>query len=395
LEGGSAVDAKLLRLCPGWYGREIVVREQTPTTRLEQAAAILAAGGLVAFPTETVYGLGADATNKEAVAEIFRLKGRPADHPLIVHLPNAAGLGRWAAVVPESARRLAEAFWPGPLTLILKRQVWVPDALTGGQETVGLRVPAHPLALALLGRFGGGVAAPSANRFGRVSPTTAAHVRAEFGAALPVLDGGACEVGLESTILDLSGTSPRLLRPGAISAAQLEAVLSGPVLTAASATAPRVPGSLKSHYAPQTPTLLLEDGAKVSRDTDAVLARRPQRGAAARWLTLPDDPAGYGYRLYAALRELDALGCSRILIEVVPETPVWAAVRDRLGRAATPVDPAAIQTTEMPSAATTDTITTDTDTITASDTLSKKTPSKEALSKQTSFKETQAEETHG
>lgn len=374
--------------------------KKAPTLSLEQAAAILAGGGLVAFPTETVYGLGADAANEAAVAKIFRLKGRPADHPLIVHLPNAAGLGRWAAEVPESARRLAAAFWPGPLTLILKRQAWVSDAVTGAQATVGLRVPAHPLALALLECFGGGVAAPSANRFGRVSPTTAAHVRAEFGAALPLLDGGACEVGLESTILDLSGTSPRLLRPGAISAAQLEAVLLEPVLTTASlttasVTAPRVPGSLKSHYAPQTPTFLLEDGAKVSRDTDAVLARRPQRGAAARWLTLPDDPARYGHRLYAALRELDALGCACILIEAVPETPAWAAVRDRLGRAATPVDQGAIQTTETASAATTDT-----DTITASDTLSKKTPSKEALpketpSKQTSFKETQAEETHG
>lgn len=387
----------MLRRCcgrgPGWYGREIVVCEKAPTLSLEQAAAILAGGGLVAFPTETVYGLGADAANEAAVAKIFRLKGRPADHPLIVHLPSAAGLGRWAAEVPESARRLAAAFWPGPLTLILKRQAWVSDAVTGAQATVGLRVPAHPLALALLECFGGGVAAPSANRFGRVSPTTTAHVRAEFGAALPLLDGGACEVGLESTILDLSGTSPRLLRPGAISAAQLEVVLLEPVLTTASlttasATTPRVSGSLKSHYAPQTPTLLLEDGAEVSRDTDAVLSRRPQRGAAARWLTLPDDPAAYGHRLYAALRELDALGCSRILIEAVPETPAWAAVRDRLGRAATPVDPAAIQTAETASAATTDTVTTDTVTtdtnaVTASDTLPKKTPSKKIPSEET------------
>ena len=181
----------------------------------------LAAGELVAFPTETVYGLGADAANAEALARVFRLKGRPSDHPLIVHLARAALLGDWAADVPETAWRLAETFWPGPLTLILKRQPWVLDALTGAQDTIGLRVPAHPLALALLTRFGGGVAAPSANRFGHISPTTAAHVRAEFGDAVPVLDGGACAVGLESTILDLSGEVPRVLRPGAVSKAAL------------------------------------------------------------------------------------------------------------------------------------------------------------------------------
>lgn len=313
-----------------------MTRQPAPFTDLEQAVAILKRGGLVAFPTETVYGLGADAANARAVGEIFRLKGRPADHPLIVHMSGAAQLDRWAADPPASARLLAGAFWPGPLTLVLKRRAWVPGVVTGAQATVGLRVPSHPVALALLERFGGGLAAPSANRFGRVSPTTAAHVRTEFGVALPVLDGGPCAVGLESTILDLSGNAPRVLRPGVISATELEAVLQQPLVTGTAAS-PRVSGSLKSHYAPQTETHLVDDVTPYSLETDAVLARRPQTSAAARWLALPADPAAYGHLLYAALRELDASGSTRILIERPPETPDWAAVRDRLGRAATPL----------------------------------------------------------
>jgi len=304
---------------------------------VEQAAAILAAGGLVAFPTETVYGLGTDATDERAVAEIFRLKGRPVDHPLIVHLPDPAQLGVWAREVPEHARRLAATFWPGPLTLILKRQAWVPGVVTGTQDTVGLRVPSHPLALALLRRFGGGVAAPSANRFGRVSPTTAAHVRAEFGAAVPVLDGGPCAVGLESTILDLSGDAPRVLRPGAVSAAALEAVLLEPLTAGGERPVPRVSGSLESHYAPQTPTYLVGAATGVSRADDAVLARRAQAAEAACWLALPDEPGAFGRALYAALRDLDVSGCARILVEAPPATPPWEAVRDRLRRAAIPL----------------------------------------------------------
>ena len=319
-----------------------------PTAPLttEQAALSLKRGGVVAFPTETVYGLGADATNGAAVREIFRLKGRPLSHPVIVHVWDAAQLKRWAKHLPEVVWPLAEAFWPGPLTLILERQPWVGDVLTGGQRTVGVRVPAHPVALALLERFGGGVAAPSANRFGRISPTTAEHVRAEFGDRVPVLDGGAAAVGLESTILDLSslgsgGGAPRILRPGAISAARLEAVLQRPILQGTEKlsreeqdeTVPRVSGSLKSHYAPQTPAFLLTNAALESLETDAVLSRRLQASAAQTWLTLPGDPEGYARALYAALRDLDASGAARILIEAVPETPVWAAVRDRLARA--------------------------------------------------------------
>ena len=323
----------------------------------ERAALSLKRGGVVAFPTETVYGLGADALNEGAVRQVFQLKGRPADHPVIVHLPDVTQLEKWAKI-PGVVWPLAEAFWPGPLTLILERQPWVGDVVTGGQETVGVRVPAHPVALALLRRFGGGVAAPSANRFGCISPTTAEHVRAEFGSAVPILDGGAADVGLESTILDLSslgcglgsgGGAPRILRPGAVSAAMLEAVLQLSVLQGTEKqkpstenqgkTVPRVSGSLKSHYAPQTPAFLLTDAALESLETDAVLSRRSQVSAAQTWLTLPTDPEGYARLLYAALRELDASGATRILIEAVPETPVWAAVRDRLARATASAEP--------------------------------------------------------
>ena len=319
----------------------------------EGAALTLKRGGVVAFPTETVYGLGADATNDAAVKEIFRLKGRPLSHPVIVHVPDAAQLERWAKNVPAAAWLLAEAFWPGPLTLILERQPWVSDVLTGAQATVGVRVPAHLVALELLERVGGGVAAPSANRFGHISPTTAEHVRAEFGDRVPVLDGGAAAVGLESTILDLTGI-PRILRPGAVSAARLEAVLQMPVLQnivlqstnlqpeaslreklPSEQTVPRVSGSLKSHYAPHTPAFLLTDVSQQSRATDAVLSRRPQVSAAHVWLTLPADPEGYAHDFYASLRALDTSGATRILIEAVPDTPVWAAVRDRLTRATT------------------------------------------------------------
>ena len=309
---------------------EAATATELPT--LARAAATLKRGGVVAFPTETVYGLGADAANEDAVREVFRLKGRPAAHPVIVHLPSVAQLEKWADAIPETAWRLAEAFWPGPLTLVLARQPWVSDVLTGAQATVGVRVPAHPLALALLEQFGGGVAAPSANRFGHVSPTTAEHVRAEFGDALPVLDGGAARVGLESTILDLSGDTPRILRPGAVSEAALKEVLQVPVLDTA-ATSPRVSGSLKRHYAPQTPAFLLVDASVWSRETDAVLSRKLQASVAKVWLTLPDEPEGYAQALYAALRDLDASGAARILIETVPESPPWTAVRDRLMRA--------------------------------------------------------------
>ena len=305
---------------------------------VQRAAEILRAGGLVAFPTETVYGLGADAKNPNALKKIFAAKGRPADHPLIVHLPSAQLLEAWVREIPAEAHALAEAFWPGPLTLVFRRAPSVPDEVTGGQETVALRVPAHPLAQALLQAFGSGVAAPSANRFGRISPTTAAHVRAELGERVDmILDGGPCQVGLESTIVDVSGGEPRLLRPGGVPLSALRAVLGREVLPAAAAS-PRVSGSLESHYAPRTRAQLVDeyDAAVPWPAPLGVLARRskPEGAEVARWLELPDDPDAYGQRLYAGLRELDEAGLALILIERVPESEAWLAVRDRLQRAA-------------------------------------------------------------
>lgn len=308
---------------------------------VERAVAVLRAGGLVAFPTETVYGLGADASNGRAVARIFAAKGRPADHPVIVHLAEAGQLPQWARRVPEAARRLAAAFWPGPLTLILPRAAGVLDVVTGGQDSVGIRVPSHPVAQALLRGFGGGIAAPSANRFGRISPTRAEHVRAELGDAVDlVLEGEAPAVGIESAIVDLSGARPALLRPGMLGAAALEAVLGEP-LAAPAADAPRASGTLAAHYAPRTPLRLVAPGA-LERELAAagagvaVLARRaaPPGARALVWRAAPPDAGGYARDLYASLRELDAAGASCILVEAPPEGPPWAAVRDRLARAA-------------------------------------------------------------
>ncbi|EYR61794.1 translation factor Sua5, partial [Actinotalea ferrariae CF5-4] len=245
-------------------------------TDAEVAAAVAALrrGELVAFPTETVYGLGADARDPDAVAKVFAAKGRPADHPLIVHLARAEQLDDWAVDVPEEARRLADRFWPGPLTLILRRHPLVPTAVTGGQDTIGLRVPRHPVAHALLEAFGGGVAAPSANRFGRVSPTTRERVVAELGDVVgTVLEGGDCEVGLESTIVDLSGDRPRLLRPGGISSAELAEVLEA-APTREGTGAPRTPGRLPSHYAPTTPVRVVDRDALDDAVAGAVEAGR-------------------------------------------------------------------------------------------------------------------------
>jgi len=311
---------------------------------IEHAVAVLRSGGLVAFPTETVYGLGADASNAEAVARIFAVKGRPASHPLIVHLPDAVQVANWARDVPEAARKLARRFWPGPLTLILRRAQSVSDAVTGGQDTVALRVPSHPVALQLLGRFGGGIAAPSANRHGRVSATTAEHVRHEFGEAIDcVLDGGETDVGIESTIVDLSGPTPMLLRPGWIGPAELEEVL-GVAPAAAAADAPRAPGTLAKHYAPQTTLivmefdLLMELAATLTRVGKRVAAlamtdRRPVHEGLT-WITAPSDPAAYAHTLYANLRELDEAGCETILVERPPQGAEWMAINDRLTRAA-------------------------------------------------------------
>jgi L-threonylcarbamoyladenylate synthase len=314
-------------------------------TEVSRAAALLRAGELVAFPTETVYGLGADASNPQAVARIFAAKGRPADHPLIVHLPDASHLDRWAVDIPETAHTLAAAFWPGPLTLILKRHPSVSDAITGGQETVGLRVPNHPLALQLLREFDGGVAAPSANRFGRVSPTTAAHVREDLGDAVAlILDGGPCAVGIESTILDLSGGDARILRPGMLDAEALAGVLGAPPFVGGTQEAPRVSGSLEAHYAPQTPLRLVEvktlgEFAQLALDAGksvAVLSAGapPLSHERLNWCTAATDPEHYAHDLYARLRELDTSRCDLILVAAPPADHRWNAVADRLRRAA-------------------------------------------------------------
>jgi len=311
---------------------------------IEQAVAVLREGGLVAFPTETVYGLGADASNPLAVRKLFEAKGRPATHPVIVHLADTVQLANWAREIPPAAQRLAKKFWPGPLTLILRRAPQVSDLVTGGQETVAVRVPSNPVAQRLLARFGDGIAAPSANRHGRVSATTAEHVRREFGTAVDcVLDGGAAQVGIESAIVDLSRGSPALLRPGSISAAEIESVL-GVSLVAHAGDAPRAPGTLAAHYAPQTPLMLtegdlaLELAASLLRQGKrvAVLAYSAHRSVlqGLEWIAAPRDAAGYAHELYASLRRLDELGCDAILVEKPPQTPAWAAINDRLARAA-------------------------------------------------------------
>ncbi len=312
---------------------------------IEEAARRLAAGELVAFPTETVYGLGADAASERAIAAVYRTKGRPPDHPLIVHVPGAAQAAWWAHW-DARAQRLADAFWPGPLTLILRRRDGAPGFACGGQASIGLRAPAHPVARALLAAFaalgGHGVAAPSANRFGRVSPTRASHVLDDLGADAPlVLDGGPCEVGVESTIVELTLERPVLLRPGGIGAARLEQVLGEPLL-APDAGAPRAPGTLDAHYAPSTPIELVgsdELGARIAQ-------LRARGGRVASWtrsasgrdadvaLAMPPDPQLAARRLYEALRALDRAGCSCIVVERVPAAPEWAAVADRLARAA-------------------------------------------------------------
>jgi L-threonylcarbamoyladenylate synthase len=305
---------------------------------VRRAAEVLKRGGLVAFPTETVYGLGADAASAAAMARLYAAKRRPADHPVIVHFADAETAFSWAREVPQGARKLAAKFWPGPLTLILKKSAKAGDFVTGGQDTVGLRVPAHPVAQELLRAFGGGIAAPSANRFGQVSPTTAAHVREDLGAdAELVLDGGPSEVGIESTIVDLSGSQAVLLRPGRVSVAELETVLGSRVL-AKQSDSPRHSGGLERHYAPRTPARLVptheldQEIARLGGKVAVLAFSRPDERVD-YWLRMPREPKAYAQKLYAALRELDSAHCAMILVEAPPEAPEWAGVRDRLERA--------------------------------------------------------------
>jgi L-threonylcarbamoyladenylate synthase len=319
-----------------------------PTRDIESAAAALRDGKLVAFPTETVYGLGADAENAGAVARIFAVKGRPASHPLIVHLASADELPRWAAQVPDAARCLAAACWPGPLTLLLRKSARVPSATTGGLDSVGLRVPAHPVALELLNRFGGGIAAPSANRFGRVSPTRAEHVACDLGDDVDVLlDGGECDVGVESTILDLTSDVPVLLRPGGVTAARIESLL-GVSVSRTLTVATRAPGMLPSHYAPLARVeivaaadlaprarALLSAGERVavlsSRDDDEIRTVKE-----AIFLDLGPSAVSAAQRLYGALREADLRGASVVLASPPAAEGLGEALVDRLTKAAGP-----------------------------------------------------------
>jgi len=300
------------------------------TTDVDRAARVLADGGVVAFPTETVYGLGAVAHAPDAVRRVFAIKGRPTDHPLIVHLASADQLDDWASPVPPTARRLTDALWPGPLTVLVPRAAHVPDTVTGGRSTVGLRVPAHPMALALLAAVGDGVAAPSANRFGKVSPTAAEHVLADLGDDVDlVLDGGPCVVGLESTIVDCTLDPPVLLRPGGVPAEQLDEVLGALVVRHDSGPS-RAPGMLASHYAPTCRVELASSAAEAARHAAAL------RGDGRR--VVVHDPSGslgdYARDLYGALRRADLEGTEVLVVVTPPTTGLGLAINDRLRRAA-------------------------------------------------------------
>jgi L-threonylcarbamoyladenylate synthase len=291
---------------------------------VDRAIAVLRAGGLVAIPTETVYGLAADASNPDAVRRIFAAKGRPAHHPLIVHIAGTEDLGDWAASIPPPAAVLADTCWPGPLTLLVPRRARVLDEVTGGLETVGVRVPAHPLTLELLARFGGGLAAPSANRFGRVSPTTAAHVRTDLGDDVDfVLDGGPCPVGVESTIVDCTVDPPQVLRPGGISAEEIAALLDMTLGVASGHN--RAPGMLESHYAPRARVLLVDTSAEAL----SLAAEHPGSE-----VIDDDDLAHYAHSLFARLREADERGVATVIAVLPAPTGLGHAIRDRLTKAA-------------------------------------------------------------
>ena len=311
------------------------------SAEIERAVLLLKQGELVAFPTETVYGLGADASNPAAVAKIFAAKGRPADHPVIVHLPDITHLERWARDISPAARAVAGKFWPGPLTLILKRHPDVPDIVTGGQDTVGLRIPNHPVALELLKAFNGGIAAPSANKFGRISPTTAQHVRDDLGDEVAlILDGGPCQVGIESTIVDMSGERTTVLRPGMLAGFDIGLLLGRMPAEAVNTNSVKTPGSHLAHYAPRTPLLLTpEDTVPIALRTAlgkhervAILAPYPapiEHPLIVAWHVAPTDADTYARELYATLRALDAVGADLIIVQ----RPPWPAVIDRLMRA--------------------------------------------------------------
>ena len=324
------------------------------------AAKALQSGELIGLPTETVYGLAADACNTQAVAKIFSIKGRPSDHPLIVHVTDMESAERFASEIPDFAKRLMDAFWPGPLTLILPRITDIATAAAGGQNSVGIRCPSHPIARQIL--LGAqnlgvwGVAAPSANKFGRVSPTTAAHVREEFGDALLIVDGGACDVGIESAIVDCTRGQPVLLRPGVLTLEQLSAacgekvLLEGEMLTKV-LSAPKASGTLAAHYAPAAKLFLMDNHEieqKLALSSEgssiAIWSRSPvktqsqerlDKKTAIYWQQMPSDPAQCAQMLFAQLRAFDALGAEQIWVESPPSESAWEGVHDRLRRAET------------------------------------------------------------
>jgi L-threonylcarbamoyladenylate synthase len=311
-------------------------------TQIETAVEALRAGEVIAFPTETVYGLGANASNPAAVRKIFALKGRPTDHPVIVHIDHPRYLHRWVRAMPADAEKLAAAFWPGPLTLILPKADNVSEIVTGGQDSVGIRIPAHVMAQQLLTAFGGGIAAPSANRFGRLSPTKPEHVRDEFGESLSIiLDGGDSQIGLESTIVSCLSEKPRLLRPGSITKSQLVAVVGE--LSEDNSVAPRVPGDQARHYAPSAPVEIVHPDEIEARAAEitgqlqkvGVLAmRRPlQTQKYMTWINAGHKADVYARTLYNHLRTLDRTGCVKILVQDTPDDEAWVAIRDRLSRA--------------------------------------------------------------
>jgi L-threonylcarbamoyladenylate synthase len=329
------------------HGNESMSGVTVRISDIEQAAEVLRGGGLVALPTETVYGLGANAEDPVAVARIFSVKGRPPSHPLIVHIGGAESLEAWVEDVPAPARELAERFWPGPLTLVLRRGRRVPLEATGGLETVAIRVPNHPVALALLSAFGGGIAAPSANRFGSVSPTTANHVRTELGDAVDfVLDGGPCTVGVESTIVDATSEIPSVLRPGGATREDLEAVLGRP-LAVHSTSQVRVPGQHPSHYAPKARVVLVAP-EKVIAEAELAQELGHQVGVmvpptssdtavnAHVVVVVPGSMAAYARELYGFLREFDQRGCDLVIASLPVEEGLGLAIANRLRRAAGP-----------------------------------------------------------
>ena len=312
---------------------------------IDKAVDILRAGGVVAFPTETVYGLGADARSPVALQKIFSIKERPSNHPLIVHIAHLSQLADWACDISKQAFEVANFFWPGPLTLILKKKPHVLNSITGGQDTIGLRIPSQPIAQALLQHFGDGIAAPSANKYTHLSPTTASAVYAELGETVDfVLDGGECALGLESTILDMSGDEPVLLRPGMITREALTAVLGKPIANQAQKTSIRVSGMHHLHYAPVTQTILLDEYAipeyieslaqhqypiAVVTHSNVSISIQPE----IKHITLSSQPSVYAHDIYHVLRELDHACVRSILIESVPMSAEWDAIRDRVMKA--------------------------------------------------------------